>query len=179
MVTPVQHAQITAIAVIHQVACNARPALSSKTNYASHLQLLQDLLVSPKLVKLSSARQDALSAMSIARVIMSALLQAMALLLLMVSFINVMITVKLVPRFLIVMEHTLFAYPATVDPALSTEAALNALGYMPLDVVKEIKPTQQPVNLAILLSMVHVKLVDLTVSLVMVVEKVTAITVDA
>lgn len=109
MVTPVQHAQITALAVIHQVACNARPALSSKTNYASHLQLLQDLLVSPKLVKLSSARQDALSAMSIARVIMSALLQAKALLLLMASFINVMITVKLVPRFLIVMEHTLFA----------------------------------------------------------------------
>lgn len=179
MVTPVQHAQITALAATHQVACNARPASSSKTNNASHLQLLQDLLVSPKLVKLSSARQDALSAMSIARVIMSALLQAMALLLLMVSFINVMITVKLVPRFLIVMEHTLFAYPVTVDPALSTEDALNALDYMPLNAVKEIKPTQQPVSLPILLSMVHVKLVDLTASLVMVVEKVTAITVDA
>jgi len=66
-----------------------------------------------------------------------------------------------------------------VDPALSTEAALNALDYMPLDVVKEIKLTQQPVSLPILLSMVHVKLVDLTASLVMVVEKVTAITVDA
>jgi hypothetical protein len=117
--------------------------------------------------------------MSIARVIMSALLQAMALLLLMVSFINVMITVKLVPRFLIVMEHTLFAYPVTVDPALSTEDALNALDYMPLNAVKEIKPTQQPVSLPILLSMVHVKLVDLTASLVMAVEKVTAITVDA
>lgn len=117
--------------------------------------------------------------MSIARIIMSAFLQAVALLLLMASFIDVMITVELAPRFLIVMEHTLFAYPVTVDPALSMEAALNALGYMPLDVVKEIKPTQQPVSLPILLSMVHVKLVDLTVSLVMAVEKVTAITVDA
>lgn len=135
--------------------------------------------MSPKLVRLSSARQDALDAMSIARIIMSAFLQAVALLLLMASFIDVMITVELAPRFPIVMEHTLFAYPVTVDPALSMEAALNALGYMPLDVVKEIKPTQQPVSLPILLSMVHVKLVDLTVSLVMAVEKVTAITVDA
>lgn len=135
--------------------------------------------MSPKLVRLSSARQDALNVMSIARIIMSAFLQAVALLLLMASFIDVMITVELAPRFLIVMEHTLFAYPVTVDPALSMEAALNALGYMPLDVVKEIKPTQQPVSLPILLSMVHVKLVDLTVSLVMAVEKVTAITVDA
>ena len=179
MVTPVHIAQIIVLDVTHQVAWNALPDLLSKTNNASHLQLLQDPLVSHKLVRLSSARQDADSAMSIARIIMSAFLQAQALLLLMASFINVMITVKLAPRFLIVMEHTLFAYLATVDPALLTEAALNALGYTPLDVVKEIKPTQKPVSLAILLPMVHVKLVDLTVSLVMVVEKVTAITVDA
>ncbi len=56
------------------------------------------------------------------------------------------------------------------------EAVLNALDYMLLNAGGEIKHTQQPASLAILLKKAHVKLALPIASLVMVVDQVAVIT---
>lgn len=133
--------------------------------------------MSLKLVKLSYALQDAVNVMLIAIIKMSALLLLQALFSLVVSFINVMIIVKLVRIVLIILEHILFAQAAIMGSILSMEIVSNVPGYLLQNVGRQIKPIQQLAIPVILLLRVLVKLVLPTVSPVMAMEPVVAITV--